>query len=268
MPNEFKIKNGLVVEQGPSQITGSLLISGSLVTTQGITGSLFGTASFAQSASYADVSASLGYLPLNGDFTLLPTASLPLNSSDTLVVNQEGVVKEVAVNKVGEIIIAKFFPALFGINTTDQWYTSGHPFLNGAWNTSQFYGSGSLPSFAIDYKDKPSLINSFNKPLKSIIWAIDYGDWYQLDLCIIKTDSFSNQQSNHRAVLMPYNIRVLTTTPSLNHPKTGPFSKYQIEIPINDTMDTPANAFNSAYHLFIKGQSSAGSNRATIYFKF
>ena len=171
-------------------------------------------------------------------------------------------------SKVGEIIIAKFFPAAFGINSTDQWYTSGQPFLNGAWNTSAFYGSGSIPTFAIDYRDKPSLINSFNKPLKSIIWAIDYGDWYQLDLCIIKTDSFSNQQSNHRVVLMPYNIRVLTTTPSLNHPGTAPFSKYQIEIPVNDTMDTPANAFNSAYHLFIKGQSSAGSNRATIYFKF
>ena len=171
-------------------------------------------------------------------------------------------------SEVGEIIIAKFFPAAFGINITDQWYTSGQPFLNGAWNTSAFYGSGSIPTFAIDYRDKPSLINSFNKPLKSIIWAIDYGDWYQLDLCIIKTDSFSNQQSNHRVVLMPYNIRVLTTTPSLNHPGTAPFSKYQIEIPVNDTMDTPANAFNSAYHLFIKGQSSAGSNRATIYFKF
>ena len=30
MPNEFKIKNGLVVEQGGVQITGSLTISGSI----------------------------------------------------------------------------------------------------------------------------------------------------------------------------------------------------------------------------------------------
>jgi hypothetical protein len=64
-------------------------------------GSLEGTSSFATSASYADVSASLGYLPLNGDFSALPTASLPLSSSDTLVVNQGGVVKEVAVSDVG-----------------------------------------------------------------------------------------------------------------------------------------------------------------------
>jgi urease beta subunit len=35
------------------------------------------------------------------DFSALPTASLPLSSSDTLVVNQGGVVKEVAVSNVG-----------------------------------------------------------------------------------------------------------------------------------------------------------------------
>ncbi len=33
MPNEFKIKNGLVVEQGGVQITGSLLVSGSIINT-------------------------------------------------------------------------------------------------------------------------------------------------------------------------------------------------------------------------------------------
>lgn len=274
MKNEFKIKNGLLVDQGPTVLSGSLTVSGSttllgsLSTTQGMTGSLEGTASFALSASYADVSASLGYLPLNEDFSSLPTASLPLSSSDTLVVNQGGVVKEVAVSNVGEIIIPKVFTTTFGINTTNQWYTFNHPFLTATWNTTTFYGSGSLPTFAIDYKDKPALINVFEKPLKSIIWTIDYGDWYQLDLCIIKTDSFSNQQSNHRAVLMPYNIRVLPTTPALNHPKTGPYSKYYIEIPVTDTMDTPSDSFNSAYHLFIKGQTTAGNNRATIYFKF
>jgi hypothetical protein len=172
-------------------------------------------------------------------------------------------------NGVGDIIIAKVFTvAGFGINTTNQWYTFNHPFLTATWNTSFFYGSDVLPTFAIDYKDKPALINSFGKPLKSMIWAIDYGDWYELDICIIKTDSISNAQVNHRAVLMPYHIRVLTTTPSLNHPGTAPYSKYQIEIPVNDASDTPSNAFNSAYHVFIKGQASAGSNRTAIYFKF
>ena len=33
MPNEFKIKNGLVVDQGGAQITGSLRISGSILNT-------------------------------------------------------------------------------------------------------------------------------------------------------------------------------------------------------------------------------------------
>ena len=57
--NEFKIKNGLLVDQGPTVLSGSLTVTGSttllgsLSTTQGITGSLFGTASFAISSSWA-----------------------------------------------------------------------------------------------------------------------------------------------------------------------------------------------------------------------
>ena len=59
MPNEFKIKNGLLVDQGPTVLSGSLTVSGSttllgsLSTTQGMTGSLSGTASFAISSSWA-----------------------------------------------------------------------------------------------------------------------------------------------------------------------------------------------------------------------
>ena len=46
MPNEFKIRNGLVVEGGSTIVTGSLNVTG------GITGSLLGTASFANTASF------------------------------------------------------------------------------------------------------------------------------------------------------------------------------------------------------------------------
>ena len=45
MPNEFIIKNGYI-SQGNSQITGSLIV------TTGITGSLLGTSSLATSASF------------------------------------------------------------------------------------------------------------------------------------------------------------------------------------------------------------------------
>ena len=41
MPQEFKVKNGLIVDQGGATITGSV------TATSGFTGSLFGTASFA-----------------------------------------------------------------------------------------------------------------------------------------------------------------------------------------------------------------------------
>lgn len=50
MPNEFVIKNGYF-SQGNSNITGSLTVSG------GITGSLQGTASFAQTAVTASYAA-------------------------------------------------------------------------------------------------------------------------------------------------------------------------------------------------------------------
>jgi hypothetical protein len=45
MANEFKIKNGLLVDQGTSQITGSLLVSGSTTITGSLTisGSIFNT---------------------------------------------------------------------------------------------------------------------------------------------------------------------------------------------------------------------------------
>ena len=50
MANEFKVKNGLIVDQGGATITGSVIATG------GFTGSLFGTASYATqalSSSYA-----------------------------------------------------------------------------------------------------------------------------------------------------------------------------------------------------------------------
>ena len=87
--NEFKIKNGLVVEQGPSQITGSLLVSGSttitgsLTVTEGITGSLEGTASFAISASFATDNYPLNSNPtgyLTSSFIQINPATIPSGS--------------------------------------------------------------------------------------------------------------------------------------------------------------------------------------------
>lgn len=52
--NRFKIKNGLLVEAGGSEITGSLIAPN-------ITGSLFGTSSWAVTASFAVSSSVAGY---------------------------------------------------------------------------------------------------------------------------------------------------------------------------------------------------------------
>ena len=81
MPNEFIIKNGYF-SQGNSQITGSLIV------TSGITGSLFGTASSATSASYVNVTQSLGFTPEN---VANKTTSTSLGTSDTLYPSQNAV---------------------------------------------------------------------------------------------------------------------------------------------------------------------------------
>ena len=62
MANEFKIKNGLIVNDGGAYITGSTYITGALFVTgsinstiAGFTGSLFGTASYSTTAISASI---------------------------------------------------------------------------------------------------------------------------------------------------------------------------------------------------------------------
>jgi hypothetical protein len=102
MANEFKIKNGLIVESGSSVISGSL-------TAPSITGSLFGTSSWAEtasftltasyvdigtvlSASYASSSTSASYA-LTASYaqnagTTINTSSLATTASNTFIGNQ------------------------------------------------------------------------------------------------------------------------------------------------------------------------------------
>jgi hypothetical protein len=77
MANEFKVKNGLIVDQGGATITGSV------TATAGFTGSLQGTGSWANSSSYAVTAATASYLStlnqnltFNGNLTLNGTASI------------------------------------------------------------------------------------------------------------------------------------------------------------------------------------------------
>jgi len=74
MPNEFKIKNGFFSE-GPSNITGSLSV------TSGITGSLLGTASYADNALSSSFSATASFLSGNAlSASYAATASVLLGS--------------------------------------------------------------------------------------------------------------------------------------------------------------------------------------------
>jgi trimeric autotransporter adhesin len=79
MPNEFKVKNGLIVDQGGATITGSI------IATSGFTGSLFGTASLATTASFAlavDGGGGGAAFPFTG--SALITGSLVVTGSTTL----------------------------------------------------------------------------------------------------------------------------------------------------------------------------------------
>ena len=81
MANEFVAKNGLISQNNS-------VVSGSLTVTQSIIGSLQGTASFATSASYSNVTQSLGFTPEN---VANKTTSTSLGTSDTLYPSQNAV---------------------------------------------------------------------------------------------------------------------------------------------------------------------------------
>ena len=82
--NEFKIKNGLIVDQdganitGSSTITGSLTVTGSITSTQGFTGSLFGTASWSNNSTTSSYALNGGVTQLlaGPNITLSPTNGL------------------------------------------------------------------------------------------------------------------------------------------------------------------------------------------------
>jgi hypothetical protein len=85
--NEFKIKNGLIVDQdganitGSSTITGSLTVTGSITSTQGFTGSLQGTASYA--LTYAPVFPFTGSAIITGSLEV--TGSISSNIPSTVM---------------------------------------------------------------------------------------------------------------------------------------------------------------------------------------
>jgi hypothetical protein len=84
--NRFKIKNGLLVEAGGSEITGSLIA-------RNITGSLFGTASWAQNVLTASYVTGSSFGPSNPvlSASYAVTASYVIGGASTIAVQDEGV---------------------------------------------------------------------------------------------------------------------------------------------------------------------------------
>ena len=119
MANEFKIKNGYLSE-GNSQITGSLSVSG------GITGSLFGTSSYATTASYYGGSViSASYAVTASYVTNALSASFSQTASYATYAANGGVTKILAganvnlspVNGLGDVTVTSFGTNLYNTAT-------------------------------------------------------------------------------------------------------------------------------------------------------
>ena len=88
MPNEFKVKNGLIEDQGGATITGSVIATG------GFTGSLQGTSSWATNAltaSFISTASTNAFVQSGNSFGAL--ALLGTNDNQSLALETSGSVR-------------------------------------------------------------------------------------------------------------------------------------------------------------------------------
>jgi len=106
MPQEFKVKNGLIVDQGGATITGSV------IATSGFTGSLQGTASNALTASFIDTASTNAFVQGGNSFGA--TALLGTNDTQNLALETSGSTR-MFISSSGNVGIGTISP----INTLD-----------------------------------------------------------------------------------------------------------------------------------------------------
>jgi len=83
--------SGSIILSGPLTTTGSLTITGSLTVTEGITGSILGTSSYAQTAltsSYAQTAITASYV--SSLLTIAPTNPLPTPANGAIAFSSSG----------------------------------------------------------------------------------------------------------------------------------------------------------------------------------
>lgn len=157
------------------------------------------------------------------------------------------------------------------INTSGDWFgLNTSSFHNAGFDTYNFYGNGNFPVIASQQlRTQASLITS-GKPLKKVYLGSDYCNWFEMDFVIMKTDYGINSAFNTRSIMStPFHIVCLTgLNIPFNTPGVGPYTKWLIEIPINDIEDTDPTALCSAYQIFFKGQQNASSQRLFARFIF
>ena len=132
MPQEFKVKNGLIVDQGGATITGSVIATG------GFTGSLQGTASNALTASFIDTASTNAFVQGGNSFGA--TALLGTNDNQSLAFETSGSTRMLISGSgvgIGKTPQSGFsLDANSNIVTRDSFYVNNDIYFFGASNSN------------------------------------------------------------------------------------------------------------------------------------
>jgi hypothetical protein len=161
MPQEFKIKNGLIVDQGGATITGSVIATG------GFTGSLQGTASWATNALTASAAGTNRQIQYNNGGVLAATSSLTFNSgTGLLTVNGSITTNNVTANESltvsGSSIITGSLIASGsdgGIETVGGYLKDSNGIASVMWGTGNRILRDSVAGDSINWESR-TLVNS------------------------------------------------------------------------------------------------------------
>lgn len=149
------------------------------------------------------------------------------------------------------------------VNTSGNWYgLNTQTFNNAGFDTYNFYGNNIFPLVSEQLSRSSASLITLGRPLKKVYLGVDYCNWFEMDFVIMKTDYGINSAFNTRSIMsQPFHIVCLGgSNIPLNTPGVGPYTKWMIEIPINDIEDTSQKALCSAYQLFFKGQQNSSTH--------
>jgi hypothetical protein len=276
MGSEFIIKNGYF-SQGNSTITGSLIV------TQGITGSFQGSSSYALTASYIQNAQSASYInPLIQDVEI--TGSLNVTGSQIYLQTNNFVVENIDLN--GSLIEANLgsgvviWDSLTGSSSADfnnrYLYDSTGATISVDWNNRQLFTSNGITTWpsldwAYGYAYNSNLVNTINWESgllndNASQTSIDWEQRYLKDTTAVSSIDWNNRQlikSDGTTVGFDWEngqiIGSLTVTGSQVWIYTDNYATYINGIDLL-AIDTNGARFND-----LSGNSSVSAENRTLY---